>query len=182
MTINDGLLWQATDQGRNWLRWARQAAITVAVGAFGVLVATCGAEPFLGCLVAGCAALVLVIGAVYLIWDRTRFVEVRLSEAAAPTLDIRMVTRRTVRVAPDDVARVELICKYWPADPDNPHATRTSDAVLLLKLRGKGGSYRSRVRDTSYEEADEIRAEWQQRLPQATVTVKVVFRTPGTGD
>ncbi|MFD0599175.1 hypothetical protein ACFQZ4_48405 [Catellatospora coxensis] len=80
MTITDGLLWQATDQGRNWLLWARRAGITAAIGALGVLVATCGRERLFGLLIAGGAALVLVIGAVYLLWDRTRFVEVRLSE------------------------------------------------------------------------------------------------------
>ncbi|MFD0599174.1 hypothetical protein ACFQZ4_48400 [Catellatospora coxensis] len=87
-----------------------------------------------------------------------------------------------VQVAPDDVVRVELICTYWPADPDYPTYVRTSDAVLLLKLRGKGGSYRSRARSTSSEEAEEIRDEWQRRIPQAKVTIEVRFRTPGTGD
>ncbi|MEU8002181.1 hypothetical protein AB0B66_13540 [Catellatospora sp. NPDC049111] len=182
MTITDGLLWQATDQGRNWLVWTRRAAITIAIGAVGVLAVVCG-ERMLGYFVAGCAALVVVIGAAYLVWDRTRFLEIRLSEGPVPTLDIRMVTRRVVQVVLDDVARVELICTYPAYDPDYPNDPRTSDAVLLLQLSGRRGWYRSRARSsTSAEAAEEIRAEWQRRCPRATVTREVRFRTGGTND
>lgn len=185
MTISDGVLWQASDQGRNWLRWTRRAAVTILIGAVGVLIATAGREPVFGYLVAGGAAIVAVTGAVYLVWDRTRFVEVRLSEGPATRFDIRMVTGRVVQVVPEDVTDVQLICTYGPYDPDyhRDNDTRTSDAVLLLELRNGRVGYRSRARNCTYStDADEFRDEWKRRCPQARVQREVRFRTPGTGD
>lgn len=184
MTISDGLLWQADDQGRNWLRWAKRAGVTTLVAAVGLLLLMCG-ELVFGYLVAGGALVVAVAGVVYLLWDRTRFVELRLSEDSAPTLHLRMVTGRVVEFALEDVGRVELICTYGPYDPDTDglNDSRTPDTVLLLNLRHKRGAYRSRVRGRlSAEEAKEICAGWERRCPQASVRREVRFRSSGTGD
>ncbi|BCJ76556.1 hypothetical protein CS0771_61000 [Catellatospora sp. IY07-71] len=181
MTLTDGLLWQAEDQGRNWRRWILRAAVTALVAVGGVLAAVAG-WPVHGSVVAGGAALVALLGLGYWARDRARVVEIRSVGGDAPELHLRTVTGRVDQVAVADIGSIRLLTKVSPYDPDIPY--RSYRTTLTLELRGGGRSYRCRrIRDfATGTRAEGTKAHWQSLFPAAWVTSEVRFDSSGTGD
>ncbi len=181
MTLTGEVLWQADDQGRNWLRWLSRATVTALLAGAGLLAAVAG-WPVQGYVLAGCAVLVALLGFGYWWGDRRKVVEIRPVGGAAPTLLLRTVTGRVDQVAVGDVTAIHVISKVWPYDPDIEYRSR--DLTLILDVRGGARRYRCRKAGSFAVEspAEAGKDHWQRLFPRARVSSEVRFVTPGTGD
>ncbi|GAA1633619.1 hypothetical protein ACFQY4_16840 [Catellatospora bangladeshensis] len=180
MTLTDGVLWQAQDQGRNWRRWILRATVTALVAVGGLLAAVTG-WPVHGSVVAGGAVLVGLLGFGYWLGDRRKVIEIRSVSGTAPELRLRTVTGRVDQVAVADVGNIRLLTRISPYDPDI--AFRSYRTTLTLELRG-GRSYRCRriSEFTTTGPVEGAKEHWQSLFPAARVTAEARFDGSGTGD